>query len=301
MNEKNKRLIVIDSTMHPEAKELFQKLGNVVVTDTTKPDEKTKQAQIIVIRTKTKIDREYLAKMKKLQIIATATSGVDHIDMKTAEQKGIKVVSARGQNADAVADYVMRTLLYATDDILYTSELLKKGGDFTTIKKNNVRKELRSLTLGIVGLGRIGQAVAARANAFGMKIKAFDPYNKDAKNTIDEALSCDVITLHCELTDETKYMINEKKLALMKKNTILINASRGALIDEDALYNALLHKEIKAAILDVFTDEPKPSKLYKLENTICTPHIAGNSEEGLLQCVKTVFDETVKVLEERIN
>ncbi|MBI5392452.1 hypothetical protein HZA96_01160 [Candidatus Woesearchaeota archaeon] len=294
---KNK-LIVIDSTVHSDAKQLFQQLGNVIVTDTTKLDKKTKQAQILVIRSKTRIDQNYLADMKKLQIIATATSGVDHIDVKAAEQKNVKVVSARGQNADAVADYVLRTLISITDDVVYTSKLLKQGEDFSTIKENNKRRELRSLTLGIVGFGRIGQAVAMRAKAFGMEIKAFDPYNQNAKNTLDEVLSCNVVTLHCELTNETKHMIDGKKLALMNKNTILINASRGALIDEDALYDALLHKKIKAAVLDVFVDEPNPSKLYKLENTICTPHIAGNSEEGMQQCAKAAFDETVKILKE---
>ncbi len=292
MEKKEKTIILIDNTVHEKAKQLFNKLGSVIFTDIEKAESTILQTtQILVIRTKTKITQQLLQKMSNLKLIATATSGTDHIDLKAVQNRNITLFSAQGKNADAVADYVLRVLLYLSDDITYTSQLLKQGKDFMKIKNNNQRTELNSKTLGIIGYGMSGRKVAKRARAFGMKIKAFDPFNKKAKNTFEEVLQCDIITLHCMLTDATKNLINVKSFAIMKKNAILINAARGEIIDENALYTALKEHKIKAAALDVFSNEPAPSKLYELPNVLCTPHIAGNTEEGKLHCLISVYKQ----------
>jgi D-3-phosphoglycerate dehydrogenase / 2-oxoglutarate reductase len=287
--------IVIDNSVHKEAARMFSLIGKVKVEE-TRIAQNISYAEIIVVRTKTKVDKNYIDNMPNLKIIATATTGTDHIDIPYAESKGIKVVFAAGENAEAVADYVMRGIMHATDDVFYTSRHLKEGKDFLKTKTENQRKELRSMSLGIIGFGNIGRKVSKRAQGFGMKVLAYDPYNSQARDTLDDVLGCDAITIHSVLTPETRGMIGREEIALMKEGAILINASRGELIDEDALYEALKEGKIKAAVLDVFSGEPEPSKLFELENVICTPHIAGNSEEGKLNGAKKVFAETAKHL-----
>jgi len=283
----NQRLIAIDSSIHPIATKLFSAIGNVKVSDLNK--QIPENANVVVIRTKTIVTRDFIEKLRNLEIIATATTGTDHIDIESAKNRNVKLIDAKGANADAVADYVMRMLLHTTDDVAYTSHLLKKTKDFQQIKSNNKRTELKGKTIGIIGLGRVGSRVKKRAEAFGMIAKAYDPYKEEAKDTLEEALECDFVTLHPELTDETRGMIGEKELDIMKPHAILINAARGEIINEQALISALKNKKIRMAILDVFQNEPQPSPLYELTNVICTPHIAGNSEEAKLSSVKILF------------
>ncbi|MBC8500989.1 MAG: phosphoserine phosphatase SerB [Nanoarchaeota archaeon] len=290
--------IVVDKTVHEIAQKSLTLIGDVRVEDTTiMNDEIIREIEIIVIRTNRKIDKEFLDKATNLKLIATATTGLNHIDLDYAKKKGVEVVQSKGENADAVADYVFRMLMQATDDIFYTNNLLKETNKFREIKKENKRFELRSKTLGIVGFGNIGTRVARRANAFGMEVKAYDPYVPEAKNTLKEVLGCDIITLHPELTEETKYMIDEEEFNLMKKDAILVNASRGAIIREKALLNALKEKKIKLAIIDVFEKELEYTELYELDNAIVTPHIAGNTVEARTNGAKRIFAEILNHIE----
>lgn len=285
--------ILLDNSIHPVSHKLFSIIGNVEVGDLSKKI--SRDANVVIIRTKTKANKEFIANMPNLKVIATATTGVDHIDIEFAESRGIKVLDAKGDNADAVAEYVIRTIIHATDDVLYTSELLKKTKDFANIKATNKRFELKGKTLGIIGLGNIGSRVKRIAEAFGMIVKAYDPYKEDARHTLKESLECDFITLHAELTEETRGMIGKEEINVIKKNAIFINTARAEIVDENALADALRGGRIKKAIIDVFRNEPKPSALYELPNVICTPHIAGNSEEAKLRAAKTVF---IKVAQE---
>ncbi len=285
--------ILLDNSIHPVSHKLFSIIGNVKVEDLSKKI--SRDADVVVIRTKTKANKEFIGNIPSLNIIATATTGIDHIDMEFAESHGIKVLDAKGDNADAVSEYAIRTILNATDDVSYTSELLKKTKDFAGIKAANKRFELRSKTLGIIGLGNIGSRVKRIAEAFGMIVKSYDPYKEDARHTLKESLECDFVTVHAELTKETRGMIGKEEISMIKKNTIFINAARAEIVDENALADALREGRIKKAIIDVFRNEPKPSALYELPNVICTPHIAGNSEEAKLRTAKTVF---IKVAQE---
>ena len=279
--------IAVDSSMHSSAAALFSEFGEVTVADLNA--ELPIDAEIIVVRTRNRLDRSFLEKLPRLKIIATATSGTDHIDAEYAKSRGIKLISAPGANADSVADYVMRMLFFATDDAAYAAKLLRETKDFAGIKAANIRHEMNGRTMGIVALGAIGREIKKRAEAFGIQIKAYDPYNSDAKNSLEEGMKCDFVVVCAPLNKETDGMIAAKELALMKKTAILVNVSRAELIDENALLEALRNSKIKAAILDCFRNEPEPSPFYDMENAICTPHIAGNSEEAKERSVKALY------------
>ncbi|MBI2971069.1 MAG: phosphoserine phosphatase SerB [Candidatus Aenigmarchaeota archaeon] len=290
--KKRNYTIIVDSSVHESAGRLLRMLGEVEVTDTGNMSERQmKEAEILVIRTATKVDKKFMDKAENLRILASATTGLNHIDAAYAQEKGIEVVSAQGENADSVADYVFRMIFHATDDVLYTSALLKNGKNFSEIKKSNERHELCSKSLGIIGYGRIGKKVAERAAAFGMEVKAHDPYAPEARNTLEEALGCDIVTLHVNLTGETRDMIDACAISKMQRNSVLINTSRGEVVDERSLAQALKERRIRMAILDVFQNDGKYSVLYELENTIVTPHIAGNTAEATERAAKRIFKE----------
>jgi phosphoserine phosphatase SerB len=284
--------IVVDRTVHEIAGKSLGLIGNVKVVDTKNMGaELINGAEVLVIRTNLKVDRGFIDAANNLKIIATATTGTDHIDIGYAREKGIAVLDAKGENADAVADYVFRMLLNVLDDVYYTNWLLKKTGRFREIKEDNLRHELRYLRLGIIGYGNVGRRVEKRAKAFGMEVKAYDPYVAEARDTLEEVMGCDIVTLHPELTEETRYMIDEAELRLMKKDAVLINAARGKIVREAALKQALKEGRIKCAILDVFENEPDYTELYELDNTIVTPHIAGNTVEARMNAAKRMFVE----------
>lgn len=288
-------LILIDKTLHEEAAEILRDHGAVLVTDTNQPPRHLlDQATVLAIRTNTTINKELLDKLPHLEIIATATTGTNHIDTQACEQRGVQVINAKGANADSVADYVFRMLLHATDDAHYTNnELKKRPHDFCTIKKENERKEMASMQLGIIGLGNIGTRVAARAAAFGMKVKAYDPYVAAAKDTLTDVLGCDVVTIHAELTEETAGMIGQRELAMLKHDAILINAARGEIMDEEALARHLQERPQTRAIVDVFAQEPTPSPLYTLPNCLVTPHIAGNAQEAKKRAARMIAERII--------
>jgi phosphoglycerate dehydrogenase-like enzyme len=298
--EKTKPRVLVDKTIDLQTSIILSTHAEVEVTDTTKLSEELQEAEILCIRTNTQINEEYLEHAKKLKIIATATTGTNHIDKQAVNKRGIKIIDAAGANADSVADYVFRMLFHAIDDVHYANEELKNNPEkFTQIKKSNNRCELASLSIGIIGFGAIGTRVARRAEAFSMKYYAYDPYVEDAKNTLKEVLECDIVTVHAELTDETKNMLNEEKLALLKKDAILINAARSEIIDEDELIKILKKNKDMKLIADVFQSEPEPSKLYELPNTTITPHIAGNAKEAKIRAANMIANKIINALKER--
>jgi D-3-phosphoglycerate dehydrogenase len=212
--------------------------------------------------------------------------------------KGIELIDAKGANADSVADYVFRILFQVTDDAYYTNKLLKEKPElFSKLKKENIRRELGSLSMGIIGLGNIGKRVARRAVAFGMTVKAYDPYVSDARNNLEEVLKCDIVTIHAELTDETRGMINTEELSFLKEDVILINAARSEIINEDALIQLLNKNQHMHFIVDVFCNEPKPSAFYAIINCTVTPHIAGNAQEAKIRAARVIAEKIILLLE----
>ncbi len=299
--------ILITDPLHEEAIKILKEIGDVEVATNLSREEllkKIEDADVLVVRSGTKVDKEVIEHAKKLKIIGRAGVGVDNIDLDAATKKGIIVVNAPDSSSISVAELTMGLMLAAARNIPQANNSVKRG---EWDRKRFKGIELYGKTLGVVGLGRIGQQVVKRAKAFGMDIIAYDPYvSKDfAKSLGVELLDdlnelcerADIITLHVPLTPKTKHMIGEEQIKRMKSNCIIINCARGGLIDEKALYEALKNKKIKAAALDVFEEEPpKNSPLLELDNVICTPHQGASTEEAQKAAGTIVAEQIKKIL-----
>ncbi len=249
-------------------------------------------ADALIVRGRTKVTGDIISLASKLKAIARSGTGVDTIDIETAKAHKITVVNAPGANAEAVAEHTFGLLLALTRRIPETAGQMKTGG----WPKNSYHgTELTGKTMGIVGYGHVGVRVGEIAHAFGMKILAYNRTtdNSDKVNhlksvsgkfvTLDELLrDSDVISLHVALTDETRGLFDTEAFKKMKKNVYLINVSRGAVIDEEALASALQEQTIAGAGLDVFQTEPlaDDSPLRKFTNVVLTPHVASVSPES---------------------
>ncbi len=257
-------------------------------------------AHVLVIRSKFKIDLELLEKTKNLELIITCTSGFDHIDLKQTAKRNITVAFTPEANVVSAAEHTWALLLACTRHVVGAHKDMKSGHwnrePFLTF-------ELKNKTIGIVGLGRVGQKVAGFAKAFQMNVLAFDPYQtaeifnklEIQRVSYDELLlQSDILTFHVPATFETHHMMKRANFENVDENLILINTSRGSVINEDDLAEALIEKTILAAGLDVFAKEPlsRDSKLMRCPNLIMTPHLGAYTEEaftkGSLQAAKQI-------------
>ncbi len=243
---------------------------------------------------------------ERCQVIGRFGVGVDNIAVATATELGIAVTYVPDYCVDEVSDHVM-ALLHAWNRkiVLFDRSVKERGWGSQPLTMRMMR--LRGKTIGIVGFGRIGQAVASKARAFGMNILAADPFVDSATVEsfggslveLDQLLGeSDFVSLHTPLSDETRNMIGRDELAAMKREAFLINAARGPLIDEEALYAALANGVIAGAGLDVMVDNV-PSRehpLLALENVIITPHVAFFSQESTLELEQRAAAEVVKVM-----
>lgn len=217
---------------------------------------------------------------KKLRVISKHGSGIDTIDSKAAQAAGVEVRAATAVNADAVAEHTWALLLACAKSVTQLNSRMHEGHwDKSTHKS----LELKGRTLGLVGLGAIGQRVAAVGNAMGLKVIGHDPYAKAAPAGVPmvdlpELLrQSEIVSLHCPLTADNRRMINRDSLAQMKDGAILINTARGGLVDEAAVRDALVSGKLRAAGLDSFDSEPPPSDhlLRTAPNLVMSPHIGG--------------------------
>ncbi len=244
-------------------------------------------ADALVVRSAVQVDAKLLEHADHLRVIGRAGVGVDNIDLDAATHKGIAVMNTPGANAVAVAEQTLGMMLAMARHLCRADALMHAG---KWEKKSLQGTELRGKTLGIVGLGRVGMEVALRARSFGMEIVAHDPFVSVALAkereirvaSLDELYAAaDYITLHVGLTPQTTGMINRESIAKMKKGVRLVNCARGELVNEADLAHALQQKQVAAAALDVFSEEPpKNSPLLTLENVILTPHIGGSTQEA---------------------
>ncbi len=278
-----------------EAIQILKRVGDVaIVGGRAELLEEAKDADVLVIRVGTKIDKQVLDNAEKLKVIATATAGVDHIDLIEAGKRGIKVINLEGGNTQPTAEYTIALLFSLARKIPWAFEHMKKGfwerDKFFGIG-------LGGRTLGIVGFGKIGSKVAAYAQAFGMKVIAHDPYvnaekipEAGAENVSFEELlqRSDIITIHSLLTKETENMIGEKEFENMKNGSFLVNVARGRIVDEKALLAALKTGKLAGAALDVYSIEPLGSKSellnYAVENNnlLLTPHMGASTNESVM-------------------
>ena len=258
----------------------------------------------LIVRSQTKVTADIIQAGKNLKVIARAGAGVDNIDVDEATRQGILVVNAPASNTIAVAEHVFGLILALARHIPQAHAKLKSG---VWAKKEFMGVELSGKTLGIVGLGKIGREVARRAQAFDMKVIAHDPYvSTDQARTLQVEMvpleqllkESDFITLHVALTEETRGIIGDKELALLKPTASIINCARGELIDEEALAKALQESNIAGAAVDVYCSEPATADtcvLLNCDNLICTPHLAASTTEAQIVGATTVAEQIVDV------
>jgi len=234
-----------------------------------------------------RMDRETLMAIRKLRIIARHGIGVDQIDLDTATEKGIVVTYTPQANSAAVAEYAIALMLNIMKSVQKAHEETRKGN-----WRRFLGFEVMNKTVGIIGFGAIGRSVAKKLSGFEVAILACDPYVSDQEIrkggatpvSLEELLrSSDIVSLHTALTPETRHLLDRDRIGMMKKGSFLVNTSRGAVIDEGALCEALSRHEIAGAALDVFEVEPisKTSPLLGLDNVIVSPHMANFTIEAL--------------------
>lgn len=266
-----------------------------------------KHYDAIIVRNQTKVDQELLEAGNRLKVVGRLGVGLDNIDTIAAKERGIKVIYARHANATSVAEYVMAAMLSANRPLHLADYDIRKGH---WNRKKYTGEELADKTLGLIGLGEISHRVAKRANAFGMKVIGFDPFITEydhivsetgvqVKDSLEELLSVsDFVSLHVPLTAATKYLISETELNRMKPSAVIINTSRGGIIDENELSIALNNHTIAGAFLDVLEIEPisQSNRLLSCERVILTPHIAGLTNESQIRTSLLVAKEVAKIL-----
>lgn len=300
--------VLVSDPLAEEAIERLKKESDIEVDVKTGMDKEELKKTIkdyaaIIVRSATKVTREVIGNADNLKVIARAGVGLDNIDLDAAKEKGIKVVNTPGGTTISVAELTFGLMLASTRNITRADASLKE-------KKWEKKKlggfELYGKTLGIIGLGRIGREVAKRAKGFGMKVVAYDPYVKKEEIpdidvelvSMDDILkNSDFITLHIPAIPQTRHIISEAEIAKMKDGVVLINAARGGVVDEEAVYNGLTSKKIKCAAFDVFEVEPPlESKLLELDNFIATPHLGASTVEGQIRAGVEAADKVVGIL-----
>jgi phosphoglycerate dehydrogenase-like enzyme len=247
----------------------------------------------ILMAARSRINMNVLEKADRLFFIQQCSAGYDNIDLKATREKGIDVSNAGGAGVIPVAEHTIMLMLAISKNLI-RSDRTMKAGEWIFGECVGRVYELRDKTLGIIGLGKIGAQVARLAYAFGMKIQYYDPYRKDtsdlgfpAKAVLLEELlkTSDYVNIHTLLTPETRKLIGRKQLEMMKPTAYLINTSRGAVVDEEALADILEAKKIRGAGIDVYGEHgdppPKSSRLLKQDNVVLTPHIGGVTAEDL--------------------
>jgi len=295
--------------------DLLEWLGSrveiVVVDPWVEPERWEREVSQVdaVISRKGKVTREHMEKSRgRLKIVARTGVGVDpsRVDLDAAQEHRVWVTNMPGSNSVSVAELVFGQMIALVRHIIEANRAVKENRweDYLQF----LGTELANKTIGIIGMGNIGTRVAIRARAFEMSFLVYDPYIPESHVTalggrwvgLNDLLSeSDFVTIHCPLTHETKRMIDEKHLSLMKTSAYLINMARGGILDEDALYRVLSQKRIAGAALDVMENEPpgKNHPLFQLNNAIFTPHLGAVTREASKRAEWGAAEEVVRVLE----
>jgi D-3-phosphoglycerate dehydrogenase len=289
--------------------EILQRAADVEVKTGLKENELIEIApafDAFMVRSQTKITRPVLEAASKLQIVGRAGVGVDNIDVPAATERGVIVVNSPGGNTVAVAELTFAMMLALVRRLIPAHESMMRN---EWKRSSFLGHQVWGKTLGVVGVGRIGVEVIRRAQAFDMKVLGYDPFLTSARAaqlgieavSVEEiAKRADFITVHTPLTKETKNLFDAKAIADMKDGAFLINCSRGGIVDEAALYEALKSGKLGGAGLDVFAVEPpKDSPLLELDNVVLTPHLGASTEEAQVEVALDVAEQIVEVLHGR--
>ena len=303
----NQSVLICDQ-VNPILKEILEKNGLKVTYEpeitTEQIAEKIGNFNVVVVRGRTKLVKELIEKADNCQIIARVGVGLDNIDEDAAKVKNIRVINAVEGAITALAELVVGLMLSMAREIPRADREIRNGN---WIKKEMMGSELKGKYLGIIGLGNIGKRLGRLARALNMNIIGYDivPINEEfskevglMKADLDTLLaSSDYVSLHVPLLDSTKHMINAEKLRLMKKTAHIVNTSRGGVIDEEALYNALKDGNLESAALDVFEIEPATgNKLTNLPNFIATPHIGAQTKEAQSLAAIVIAEKIIQLL-----
>lgn len=265
------------------------------------------QARSVMIRNQTRLARDLLAAAPNLVAIGRVGVGLDNIDLEAARNYGIVVIAPLDANAISVAEFTMGLMLALARKIPQ-ADRSTKGGQWDRLACTGA--ELHGKTLVILGFGRVGRLVAARARSFGMRVIVHDPYVKEAAKEVSDSgatlepdryqalAQADFVSVHVPLTAETRGMIDARALSAMRSSTWLINTSRGGVIDESALLQALEGKKIAGAALDVRAKEPPegPNRFASMDNVILTPHIASFTIEAQSRTFEAVCADLERAL-----
>lgn len=285
--------ILISDAFGPDLPGRLERFGTVTDDTNELPD-----ADVVLVRSKTKCTQEYIDGAKNLKLIIRGGVGIDNIDVGHAKEKGIIVRNTPEASSVAVAELAMALMLAIPNHVVRGHQGMVHG---EWLKKSLKRTELMGKTLGLIGIGRIGTEVAIRAKAFGMKVLAHDVLVKSSEHaevvpSLDDLLpQCDYLSLHIPATPETKGMIDKGTIEKMKDGVIIINTARAACVVEEDIAEALRSGKIAGYGNDVWvTDPPESSPLVDAANVVLTPHIGASSKENLGR----VGDCVVRILEE---
>ena len=249
-----------------------------------------------------RVGPDLMTGMPRLKVIGRHGVGVDNIDMKAATERGIAVVNTPGTNTVTVAEYTTGAMLMLAKQFVALNREVRKG--YFSMRDKIMGSELHGKKLGIIGYGAIGRLVGRYACTLGMLVYYYDPLVGQEEgackmeNLAELLGQSDFVTVHAPFTPETVNLLGEQELRLMPPGSYFINASRGGIVDEDALYNVLASGHLGGAVIDVLGEEPFPAAhpLYGLENVLITPHIAGLSRECVIRMGMTVVQDVLCAL-----
>ncbi len=284
-------LILISDAFDKSLPEKLKVFGEV-----TEDTSRLREADVVLIRSKTKCTREYIDEAKNLKLIIRGGVGMDNIDRAYCEEKGIIAVNTPKSSAIAVAELAFALMISVPNKIVYYDTTTKK----MEWNKKTKRTELYGKTLALLGIGNIARKVAERARAFGMNVVAYDKYVSTSDLAVmvpsaEEAVKdADYISMHLPLTDETKGMVNASLISCMNKAPVIINTGRGKCVNERDMADALKSGKVSHFCTDVFSSEPveEDNPILASPNVTLTPHVGANSVENLLR----IGDEVIETI-----
>jgi D-3-phosphoglycerate dehydrogenase len=299
-------VIYTTHALHPRAAELLDKAGEIRIAsahDAGTLVKECREADILIVRAP--IPEQLFEQQTRLRMAIRHGAGLDWIPIDAATRAGVLVANVPGANARTVAEHVIFASMAVLRRFRIVDRDLRGKGWFAGRAHSVFGNELTDRTLGIIGMGNIGRQLAAIAvGGFGMRVLATSRSmsslpDEVAAADLDDLLSgSDIVALCCPLNDETRGLINAQRLSLMKRTAVLVNVSRGQVVDEDALVSALASGRLGGAVLDVFSEQPLPQDhpLLAFDNVLITPHMAGITDESMMRMGIGAAEETLRVL-----
>ena len=309
------KIVILDKASIGEDTPLYSldKFGELICYSESSPEEaiiRSADADVIILN-KIKVTRALMEKAKNLKLVCVFATGFDNIDIIAAKELGIAVCNVPGYSTDSVTLFTISTVLALSSHILEYNQFVRSG-EYTALgvpnKLTPVYHDIAGKTWGIIGYGNIGRSVGRVAEALGAKVIVYkrnpapDAVNVDLDTLCKES---DIITIHCPLNDQSRGLINEEKLSLMKPSVILVNEARGAVLDEAAIAEYVENGKIAAFGCDVFSVEPFPAnhpytKIKDMKNVILTPHAAWGSYEAREKCINIISENISSFLDGKI-